>query len=131
LAGLGFTGSRSAGLKLKAAADPAGKPAYLEMSSINPVVILPGALAERGAKIVEEFTGSCLAASGQFCTSPGLAILISGNDAEQFISGVKAKLDSAAPTSLLSAGVAHNLAAGVKILQAAGAEVVTGGSPLA
>ena len=44
----GYTGSRSAGLKLKAAADAAGKPIYLELSSVNPLLILPGALAERG-----------------------------------------------------------------------------------
>ena len=44
----GYTGSRSAGLKLKAAADAAGKPIYLELSSVNPVLMLPGALAERG-----------------------------------------------------------------------------------
>ena len=42
----GFTGSRSAGLQLKAAADKAGKPIYLEMSSANPVFVLPGALAD-------------------------------------------------------------------------------------
>ena len=131
LGAVGFTGSRAAGLKLKAAADAAGKPAYLEMSSLNPVVILPGALAERGAKIVEEFTGSCLMASGQFCTSPGLTILFAGDEAEQFIAGVKAKMESTLPATLLSSGVARNLAASVKILQAAGAELVTGGSPLA
>jgi alpha-ketoglutaric semialdehyde dehydrogenase len=44
VAATGYTGSRSAGLKLKAAADAAGKPIYLELSSINPVVILPGAI---------------------------------------------------------------------------------------
>ncbi|OYV81927.1 MAG: ketoglutarate semialdehyde dehydrogenase, partial [Planctomycetia bacterium 21-64-5] len=51
----GYTGSRSAGLKLKAAADAAGRPIYLELSSINPVVVLPGALAERAEKIADEF----------------------------------------------------------------------------
>jgi alpha-ketoglutaric semialdehyde dehydrogenase len=45
LGAVGFTGSRVAGMKLKAAADAVGKPVYLEMSSLNPVVILPGALA--------------------------------------------------------------------------------------
>lgn len=131
LGAIGFTGSRAAGLKLKAAADAVGKPVYLEMSSLNPVVILPGALAERGAKIVEEFTGSCLMASGQFCTSPGLTILFAGDGAEQFIAGVKAKLESSTPGILLSSGVARNLAASVKMLQSAGAEVVAGGSQLA
>jgi len=131
LGAVGFTGSRAAGLKLKAAADAVGKPFYAELSSLNPVVILPGALAERGAKIVEEFTGSCLMASGQFCTSPGLTILFAGDAAEQFIAGVKSKLESATPGTLLSSGVARNLAASVKMFQSAGAELVTGGSLLA
>ena len=45
VAATGYTGSRSAGLTLKEAADKAGKPIYLELSSINPVVILPGRAA--------------------------------------------------------------------------------------
>jgi 2,5-dioxopentanoate dehydrogenase len=131
LGAVGFTGSRVAGLKLKASADAVGKPFYAELSSLNPVVILPGALAERGTKIVEEFTGSCLMANGQFCTSPGLVILFASDVAEAFIVGVKAKLESSAPGTLLSSGVGKNLAASVKILRDAGAELVIGGSPLA
>jgi NADP-dependent aldehyde dehydrogenase len=131
LGAIGFTGSRAAGLKLKAAADAVGKPVYLEMSSLNPVVILPGALAERGAKIVEEFTGSCLMASGQFCTSPGFTILFAGKGADEFIAGVKTKLESTAPATLLSSGVARNLAASVQALRQAGAELLAGGSALA
>ena len=50
VAATGFTGSKSAGLKLKAAADRAGKPIYLEMSSTNPVFVLPRALDERGRR---------------------------------------------------------------------------------
>ena len=70
----GYTGSRQAGLYLKAAADAAGKPIYLELSSVNPVFILPGALAERGDALVDEFTGSCLMGTGQFCTNPGIVV---------------------------------------------------------
>lgn len=131
LGAVGFTGSRAAGLKLKAAADAVGKPFYAELSSLNPVVILPGALAERGGKIAEEFTGSSLMASGQFCTSPGLTILFAGVEAEKFLAGVKLKLEGVAPGVLLSTGVAKNLAASVKTLQDAGAELVAGGSSLA
>jgi NADP-dependent aldehyde dehydrogenase len=130
LGAIGFTGSRSAGLKLKTAADAVGKPVYLEMSSLNPVVILPGALAERHAKVVEEFTSSCLQAGGQFCTSPGLTILFAGDEAERFITEVKAKLDGSPPATLLAASVARNLAASVQMLREAGAQLVTGGSPL-
>ena len=127
---LAYTGSRSAGLKLKAAADRAGKPNYLELSSVNPVLILPGALAERGAKLAEEFTGSCLMGTGQFCTSPSLILLLAGEATEQFIAAAKQKLEATPPTPLLSAGVQRSLDESVKTLRAAGAELVCGGSPL-
>lgn len=131
LGAVGFTGSREAGMKLKAAADAVGKPVYLEMSSINPVLILPGALSERGEKISDEFGASCLMGCGQFCTSPGLVIVFAGADADKFIAGVKAKLEGTATATLLSWGVAQSLASGVQTLRAAGAELVTGGTKLA
>ena len=75
VAAIGYTGSRAGGLALKEVCDRQGKPAYLELSSINPVVVLPGALGERGDQLAEEYAGSCLLAAGQFCTSPGFALL--------------------------------------------------------
>src|SRR5262249_23638588 len=87
----GYTGARETGLVLKAAADRAGKPIYLELSSINPVVVLPGALAERAAAIVDDFLGSCLMGAGQFCTNPGLVLLIAGPDADSFLNLVREK----------------------------------------
>jgi NADP-dependent aldehyde dehydrogenase len=127
----GYTGSRSAGLKLKAAADAAGKPIYLELSSVNPVLILPGALAERGVALVDEFVTSSLMGTGQFCTNPSLVLLVAGEATEQFVAAVKARFEAAAPTPLLSSAVARALAASVGTLQAAGAHLVTGGSAVA
>ena len=75
----GFTGSRYAGLQLKAAADKAGKPIYLEMSSVNPIFILPGALAERSEALGNELYNSCALGAGQFCTNPGLTIIPAGD----------------------------------------------------
>ena len=72
----GYTGARSAGLKLKKAADDAGKPIYLELSSVNPVVLLPSILEEKSTALAEEFTSSCLMGAGQFCTNPGMIIVI-------------------------------------------------------
>ncbi|MEO7413288.1 MAG: aldehyde dehydrogenase (NADP(+)) [Opitutaceae bacterium] len=126
----GYTGSRGAGLKLKTAADAAGKPIYLELSSVNPVVMLPGALAERGAKLAEEFTGSCLMGTGQFCTSPSIVVLFASAEAEQFVSTVKTRLEAAPVAPLLSSAVARSLAASVDTLRGAGAEVLTGGVPV-
>lgn len=124
-----YTGSRQAGLKLKAAADAAGKPIYLELSSINPVVILPGALEERADEIVTEFTTSCLLGNGQFCTNPGLIVMLAGQSTEQFIAAVVEKFAAAKPGALLSSGVARSLAESVEKLTAAGAQVLTGGMP--
>jgi NADP-dependent aldehyde dehydrogenase len=122
-----YTGSRSAGLKLKSAADAAGKPIYLELSSINPIVILPGALAERGEKIADEFTGSCLLGTGQMCTNPGLVVLMESPQAEQFLTATAARFGKAPTATLLSRGVAQSLAGGVERLVAAGAAIVVGG----
>lgn len=127
---LAYTGSRKAGLKLKAAADKAGKPIYLELSSVNPVLILPGALAERGDELAGEFTGSCLLGTGQFCTNPGIIVLLAGDAAERFIAAAKQRLEVAPPTPLLSAGVLQSLGESVNALRTAGAELLCGGSAL-
>jgi NADP-dependent aldehyde dehydrogenase len=126
----GYTGSRAAGLRLKAAADAVGKPIYLELSSVNPVVILPGALEERLPQIVDEFLGSCLLGTGQFCTNPGLVVLLAGEATERFAAAVRERFESVPPTPLLSAAVARSLAASVEGLGKAGAKVVTGGRAL-
>lgn len=122
----GYTGSRHAGLKLKQAADLAGKPIYLELSSVNPVVILPGALAERGDEIADEFTGSCLMGTGQFCTNPGLVLLLAGESTDQFMKAVSAKFAAAPVGTLLSGGVEKSLASNLQVLIDAGAELLVG-----
>jgi 2,5-dioxopentanoate dehydrogenase len=126
-----FTGSRAAGLVLKAAADAAGKPIYLEMSSLNPVVILPGALRERAEKIADEVADSCLAASGQFCTKPGLVLLIAGEETESFLMKVRQRFADRPAGALLSAGVGRSLGASVKKLGDAGAKILVGGEGVA
>jgi NADP-dependent aldehyde dehydrogenase len=123
----GFTGSRAAGLKLKAAADHAGRPIYLEMSSLNPVVILPGSLMASQAKIVDELAGSCLGGGGQFCTKPGLVFLLAGDTTERFIAHLVDRFASTTPATLLTGGVASSLASNVTRLEAAGAQLVVGG----
>jgi NADP-dependent aldehyde dehydrogenase len=126
----GYTGSRSAGLTLKEAADAAGKPIYLELSSVNPLLVLPGALAERGDTLAGELVGSCLMGTGQFCTSPSLVILFAGDATDRFLGAVRERLAATAPTPLLSRAVARSLAKSVAELRHAGAEVVTGGAAI-
>ncbi len=122
-----FTGSRAGGMALKAAADAVGKPIYLEMSSVNPVFFLPGAIAQRCSDLVNEFAGSCLLGAGQFCTCPNLFVVFGGDTAEAFISDLKTQLDSRPVGTLLSGEVMDSLASVVRALQDVGAELLTGG----
>jgi 2,5-dioxopentanoate dehydrogenase len=124
-----YTGSRAAGLKLKAAADKAGRPIYLELSSVNPVVILPGALKSRMSEIADEFTQSCLMGAGQFCTNPGLVMLLKSLESDTFVSTIIQKFEKAPAGTLLSKGVESSLAAGVATLRRAGAKLLTGDAP--
>jgi NADP-dependent aldehyde dehydrogenase len=125
LAATGYTGSQQAGLRLKAAADAAGKPIYLELSSINPVLMLPGAIAERGSQIAAEFSTSCLLGTGQFCTNPGLVVLLAGAPTEAWIHDVAERFQAAPVGTLLSSGVQQSLVAAIQTLEAAGAQRVT------
>jgi len=123
----GFTGSRPGGMALKEAADRAGKPIYLEMSSINPVFILPGALKERLAAIADEFTASCLMGTGQFCTNPGLVILPDRDSGIAFMQAVAERFNSAAVGTLLGENVQRSFLDALDTLKKAGARVVAGG----
>lgn len=124
---VGYTGARKTGLVLKGAADRAGKPIYLELSSINPVFILPGALEERASSIADELSASCLMGTGQFCTSPGLIGMVAGAATEAFIAGLASKYQTLPVGTLLGEGVLQNLEQSVAALKKAGAQVVAGG----
>jgi 2,5-dioxopentanoate dehydrogenase len=124
----GFTGSKNAGLQLKEAADRAGKPIYLEMSSVNPLFILPGALDERGAAVAKELADSCMMGAGQFCTRPGVTIVEQGARGEVLIAEVAALFEKGTPGTLLGGGGLTAIAAGLDELVKHGARVVTGGT---
>jgi NADP-dependent aldehyde dehydrogenase len=131
LAAVGFTGSKTAGLRIKQACDEAGKPSYLEMSSVNPVVVLPGALRERSADLAQEFATSCLMGAGQFCTNPGLVVLVAGADTDAFVADVRDRFAAAPSGTLLSPHVRDAVLAAVGAVRAAGATLVTGGGAVA
>ncbi|MDA0660707.1 MAG: aldehyde dehydrogenase (NADP(+)) [Planctomycetota bacterium] len=131
LGATGYTGSRSAGLDLKAAADAHGTPIYLELSSVNPVVILDGVLKDRLDEVVNEFVTSGLMGTGQFCTNPGLLLLIRGERTERFVQAVVEKYRQAPVGTLLSQGVARTLSESISLLQSAGAKLLAGTEPVA
>ena len=125
IGGTGYTGSRGAGLKLKQAADAAGKPIYLELSSVNPVVMLPGALEERGQDLVDEFVGSSLMGTGQFCTNPGVIFIPDDENGASFSQGVREKFDNTPAGTLLSEGTEKALNESIRFLESEGATRLT------
>lgn len=122
----GYTGSRGAGLALKKAADGAGKPIYLELSSVNPVVFLPAVLNDKAEELAKEFSGSCLMGTGQFCTNPGMVVLVQSDGAEKFVETVSNEFEGAPSGTLLSSSVERSLHESHGVLVGAGAEVCCG-----
>ncbi|MCG7595262.1 aldehyde dehydrogenase (NADP(+)) [Mycobacterium sp. PSTR-4-N] len=119
---VGFTGSRSGGKALvaAAAARPEPIPVYAEMSSINPVFLLDGALAGRGADLGRAFVASLTMGSGQFCTNPGLVIGVDGPGLQRFVEAAGEALAETPATPMLTPAIARSYASGVdSVAQAA------------
>jgi NADP-dependent aldehyde dehydrogenase len=113
-------------MALKEAADRAGKPIYLEMSSANPVFILPGALSERAEEIAGELSLSCLLAAGQMCTKPGLVVLLDDPAGRAFVDSVKNAFEGSEPVILLGPKVIEGLREASARLARDGAERIAG-----
>lgn len=128
VAAVGFTGSRPGGLALKKAADEAGTPIYLEMSSVNPVFVLPGALQERGDEIAAELHSSCTLGVGQFCTKPGIMIVQQSAEAEAFLGKLTESFKQTPAGILLTAGGVDAVSKTVTQLSTAGAKILAGGA---
>ena len=112
LAAVGFTGSLRGGRAIfdTAARRPRPIPVYAEMGSINPVVILPDAIKQRGDAIAAGLAQSVMLGSGQFCTNPGLVFVIDGPETAGFVDALTAQLAEQQPGVLLNEGIERGLA---------------------
>jgi alpha-ketoglutaric semialdehyde dehydrogenase len=129
---VGFTGSRGGGLALvrAAAAREVPIPVYAEMSSINPVVVLPGALASNDvAAFAEAYVGSLTLGSGQFCTNPGLLFLPAGEQGDELLRAAGEAVAAATGQTMLTPGIAEAYRTGTATLRdVAGVRVVAEGT---
>lgn len=127
---VGFTGSRRAGIALMhvAAAREVPIPVYAEMSSTNPVFLLPGALAADAKGIAEGYVASLATGAGQLCTSPGLVLAVAGPDLDTFLGRVGEVLADQPAQTMLTPGIHAAYVDGLRRLeQADGVEVVGAG----
>jgi NADP-dependent aldehyde dehydrogenase len=123
---IGFTGSRTGGTALMRIA--AGRaepiPVYAEMSSINPVLLFPHALAARAEQTAQAFVSSLLMGAGQFCTNPGLVLALEGPDLDRFIAAAVQALADMPASTMLTPGIHRAYETAVAQI-AAHAEVTT------
>jgi len=115
---VGFTGSRSGGLALvhTAQARRVPIPVYAEMSSINPVYILPGALTGDIEALANAYVTSVTGSSGQLCTQPGLVFVPAGGPGDEFASATAKALASQPGQTMLTPGIAKAWRSGVEQL---------------
>lgn len=126
---VGFTGSLRGGRAIfdAAAKRPEPIPVYAEMGSVNPVFLLPSAVAERGAEIANGLANSMTQGVGQFCTNPGILVGVRSEALDALVSALAHRIRDTAAGVMLYDGLHQNFERGVERSKTAGAHVVAEG----
>ncbi|MBC7570738.1 MAG: aldehyde dehydrogenase (NADP(+)) [Spirosoma sp.] len=116
---VGFTGSRRGGLALLRVAQQRTEPipVFAEMSAVNPVVILPGAIAGDATTVAAGLAASVTLGVGQFCTNPGLIFLMQSPQTDVFLDTLAEKIRISAPATMLSTGIKRAYQDGIQHIQ--------------
>ena len=124
---VGFTGSLRGGRALfdLCARRPEPIAFFGELGSVNPVFVMPHAVAARGAGIAAGWVGSLTLGAGQFCTNPGIVVAVDGPDTQGFVAAARAAVAQVGPQTMLTDGIADAFRAGRdRVAGAAGVQVV-------
>ncbi|MBX7495747.1 aldehyde dehydrogenase (NADP(+)) [Qipengyuania sp. 6B39] len=107
IAAVGFTGSRAGGLALMqhAAARAVPIPVYAEMSSVNPVVLMPAKLDSAAEDLAAAYVASLSLGAGQFCTNPGVLLAVDGTALDRFVVATAKALEPVAAQTMLTGGI--------------------------
>lgn len=124
IAAAAFTGSTRGGAALQAEANARTRPIpfYGELGSTNPVVALPALLAAKGPELAATLAASITMGCGQFCTSPGVIVLVDGQESDAFVSQLATALAAQHPHAMLTPGMRQAFDAGVAQLLKHGAQ---------
>jgi len=125
-----FTGSQRGGRALfdAAARRPVPVPVYAEMGSTNPVLLLPGALAERAKDIAPAYIQSVTLGVGQFCTNPGLVLGLEDESLAAFRDAAASYARDASPATMLTRAIRDTFQQGVERAQGSPGVRVAGAS---
>lgn len=131
---VGFTGSRKVGMALfnAAANRPEPIPVYAEMSAINPVILMEDALKTRGEAIAKGLAGSVTMGAGQFCTNPGLILLVESEAGTSFLNYFSQHFGVIEPATMLNKNICESYSKGIELTKALkGVNVLAEGEKLA
>ncbi len=111
---VGFTGGLAGGRALfnLCAARPDPIPFFGELGSVNPMFVLPNAIAARAEEIGQAWAVSMTMGAGQFCTNPGIAVVMEGADADRFVAAAAEALQQVPSQTMLTNGIADAFRAG-------------------
>jgi len=129
---VGFTGSQRAGRALfdLASRRESPIPVFAEMGSVNPVVILPGAVRERAEAIAKDLSASLLLGGGQFCTKPGVVFVVADKE-RRFVGALAEQVKAAPPATMLNRQLRDSFAQRVgQFLDIRGVTALVPGNPL-
>ncbi len=121
IAAVAFTGSFKGGTALAKIAAERPRPIafYGELGSVNPLVVLPAALAKNGAELARTLAASICLGAGQFCTSPGVIVVPKNAAGDAFVDAFAQALQATQPHAMLSAGIRATFERGVARWRAA------------
>lgn len=111
---VGFTGSLAGGRALfdLCAQRDTPIPFFGELGSVNPMFMLPAAIANRGEALGQGWAASLTMGAGQFCTNPGIAVVIEGPQADAFIHAAQTALSASGAQTMLTDGIAQAYTSG-------------------
>lgn len=105
---VGFTGSLAGGKALfdLCAQRPEPIPFFGELGSVNPMFVLPNAANARAEAIGKGWAGSLTMGAGQFCTNPGISIIVKGDSADAYVDATVKALEPVGAQTMLTDGIA-------------------------
>jgi NADP-dependent aldehyde dehydrogenase len=121
---VGFTGSLGGGRALfdLCAQRDEPIPFFGELGSVNPMFMLPEAVAARGAALGQGWAASLTMGAGQFCTNPGIAVVLEGPEGEAFAEAAREALSEVSAQVMLTDGIAAAYRDGRDRVQGAGVQ---------
>ena len=116
---VGFTGSQAGGLALSkiAASREEPIPVYAEMSAVNPVILMPDALAHKADDLAHAFVSSLTLGAGQFCTNPGIVFALTGKGLDDFTKAAAGAISGSEAQTMLTPNIRQNYDSGVSELE--------------